>query len=214
MNTLDLLRADRVLTVVRAPEISDARDLCAALVAGGIHVVELTYTTPDLPRHLERAASTAGETGAVVGAGTVQTGAQAQQAIDAGAQFLVTPGQGPDAASIAAAATSAGIPVVLGAFTPSEVMTALALGSAAVKIFPAHQLGPRYVKDLNGPFPGVPLIPSGGVNADNARDFLDAGALAVSAGTNVVSPADVTAADWPTITTKAKTFCQALTPTN
>ncbi|MFK4090356.1 bifunctional 4-hydroxy-2-oxoglutarate aldolase/2-dehydro-3-deoxy-phosphogluconate aldolase [Kribbella sp. NPDC020789] len=210
MTTLDLLRADRVLTVVRAPQIADARDLCAALVAGGIHVVELTYTTPDLPRHLERAASTAGETGAVVGAGTVQTGQQAQQAIDAGAQFLVTPGQGVEAAAIAEAARAADVPVVLGAFTPSEVMTALALGSAAVKIFPAHQLGPKYFKDLNGPFPGVPLIPSGGINAGNARDYLDAGALAVSAGTDVVSPADVSAADWQTITAKAKSFVAAI----
>ncbi|MFF1816152.1 bifunctional 4-hydroxy-2-oxoglutarate aldolase/2-dehydro-3-deoxy-phosphogluconate aldolase [Kribbella sp. NPDC058245] len=210
MTTLDLLRADRVLTVVRAPEIADARDLCAALVAGGIHVVELTYTTPDLPRHLERAASTAGETGAVVGAGTVQTGQQAQQAIDAGAQFLVTPGQGLEAAAIAEAARAAGIPVVLGAFTPSEVMTALALGSAAVKIFPAHQLGPKYFKDLNGPFPGVPLIPSGGINAGNARDYLDAGALAVSAGTDVVSPTDVAASAWDVITGKAKSFVAAI----
>ncbi|TDD47189.1 bifunctional 4-hydroxy-2-oxoglutarate aldolase/2-dehydro-3-deoxy-phosphogluconate aldolase [Kribbella antibiotica] len=210
MTTLDLLRADRVLTVVRAPEIADARDLCAALVSGGIHVVELTYTTPDLPRHLERAASTAGETGAVVGAGTVQTGQQAQQAIDAGAQFLVTPGQGLEAAAIAEAARTAGIPVVLGAFTPSEVMTALALGSAAVKIFPAHQLGPKYFKDLNGPFPGVALIPSGGINAGNAKDYLDAGALAVSAGTDVVAPADVAAADWQSITAKAKAFVAAI----
>jgi len=210
MTTLDLLRADRVLTVVRAPEIADARDLCAALVSGGIHVVELTYTTPDLPRHLERAASTAGETGAVVGAGTVQTGAQAQQAIDAGAQFLVTPGQGPEAAAIAEAARAAGVPVVLGAFTPSEVMTALALGSAAVKIFPAHQLGPKYFKDLNGPFPGVALIPSGGINSGNAREYLDAGALAVSAGTDVVSPAEVAAADWQAITAKAKAFVAAI----
>jgi len=210
VNTLDLLRADRVLTVVRAPEISDARDLCAALVAGGIHVVELTYTTPGLPRHLERAASTAAETGAVVGAGTVQTADQATQAINAGAQFLVTPGQGPEAGAIAQAAVAAGIPVVLGAFTPSEVMTALALGSTAVKIFPAHHLGPKYFKDLNGPFPGVPLIPSGGVNATNAHDFLAAGALAVSAGTDVVSPADVAAANWESITAKAKNFCAAL----
>jgi 2-dehydro-3-deoxyphosphogluconate aldolase / (4S)-4-hydroxy-2-oxoglutarate aldolase len=212
VNTVELLRADRVLTVVRAPEISDARDLCAALVAGGIHVVELTYTTPDLPRHLERAASTAAETGAVVGAGTVQTADQATQAINAGAQFLVTPGQGPEAAAVAEAARAAGIPVVLGAFTPSEVMTALALGSAAVKIFPAHHLGPKYFKDLNGPFPGVPLIPSGGVNVTNAADFLAAGALAVSAGTDVVAPADVAAANWDSITTKAKAFCSAIAP--
>jgi 2-dehydro-3-deoxyphosphogluconate aldolase/(4S)-4-hydroxy-2-oxoglutarate aldolase len=208
MSTLDLLRKDRVLSVVRAPAIGDARDLCSALVAGGIHVIELTFTTPDLPRHLERAAS--GDTGAVVGAGTVQTAAQARAAVDAGAQFLVTPGQGPEAAAVVAAAHDGGIPIVLGAFTPSEVMTAVALGSDAVKIFPAHQLGPKYLKDLGGPFPGVPLVPSGGVNAGNARQFLEAGALAVSAGTDVVSPADVEAGRWSDITTKAAAFCAAL----
>jgi 2-dehydro-3-deoxyphosphogluconate aldolase/(4S)-4-hydroxy-2-oxoglutarate aldolase len=209
MTTLDLLRADRVLSVVRAPALDDARDLCSALVAGGIHVIELTFTTPDLPRHLERAAS--GDTGAVVGAGTVQTATQARSAVDAGAAFLVTPGQGPEAAEIVKAAHDAGIPVVLGSFTPSEVMTALALGADAVKIFPAHHLGPKYLKDLNGPFPGVPLIPSGGVNAGNAKQFLDAGALAVSAGTDVVSPADITAANWSRITSNAKAFRAALT---
>jgi 2-dehydro-3-deoxyphosphogluconate aldolase/(4S)-4-hydroxy-2-oxoglutarate aldolase len=89
-------------------------------------------------------------------------------------------------------------------------MTALALGADAVKIFPAHHLGPKYLKDLNGPFPGVPLVPSGGVNAGNAKQFLEAGALAVSAGTDVVSPADITAADWSRITANAKAFCAAL----
>jgi 2-dehydro-3-deoxyphosphogluconate aldolase/(4S)-4-hydroxy-2-oxoglutarate aldolase len=208
MTTLDILRADRVLSVVRAPALDDARDLCSALVAGGIHVIELTFTTPDLPRHLERAAS--GDTGAVVGAGTVQTAAQAQAAVDAGAAFLVTPGQGPEAAEIVKAAHAAGIPIVLGSFTPSEVMTALALGADAVKIFPARHLGPKYLKDLNGPFPGVRLVPSGGVNAGNARQFLEAGALAVSAGTDVVSPADIVAANWSQITSNAKAFCAAL----
>ncbi|MFC0628692.1 bifunctional 4-hydroxy-2-oxoglutarate aldolase/2-dehydro-3-deoxy-phosphogluconate aldolase [Kribbella deserti] len=210
MTTLDLLREDRVLSVVRAPSIDDARDLCAALVAGGIHVIELTFTTPELPRHLERAASGSGDTGAVVGAGTVQTFAHAQQAIDAGAQFLVTPGQGPEAAAIVDAAQRGGVPVVLGSFTPSEVMTAMALGADAVKIFPAHHLGPRYLKDLSGPFPGVPLVPSGGVNAGNARQFLEAGALAVSAGTDVVSPADVVDGRWADITAKATAFRAAL----
>lgn len=208
MTTLDLLRSDRVLSVVRAPAIDDARDLCSALVAGGIHVIELTFTTPDLPKHLARA--TSGDTGAVVGAGTVQTAAEARQAVDAGAQFLVTPGQGPEAAAIVAAGHDAGIHVVLGALTPSEVMTAVALGSDAVKIFPAHHLGPKYLKDLAGPFPGVPLVPSGGVHAGNAREFLDAGALAVSAGTDVVAPADVGASRWDDITAKAAAFRAAL----
>lgn len=208
MTVLDQLRTDRALSVVRAPAITDARALCSALVAGGIHVVELTFGTPDLPEHLARAAS--GDTGAVVGAGTVQTAAQARQAIDAGARFLVTPGQGPEAAAIVSAGHDAGIAVVLGALTPSEVMTAVALGSDAVKIFPAHHLGPRYLKDLAGPFPGVPLIPSGGVTAGNAGEFLAAGALAVSAGTEVVPPAAVGGGQWADITARAAAFRAAL----
>jgi 2-dehydro-3-deoxyphosphogluconate aldolase / (4S)-4-hydroxy-2-oxoglutarate aldolase len=79
-----------------------------------------------------------------------------------------------------------------------------------VKIFPAHHFGPKYLEDLGGPFPGVPLVPSGGVSAGNARRFLAAGALAVSAGTDVVSPADVLDRRWADITARASAFCAAL----
>jgi 2-dehydro-3-deoxyphosphogluconate aldolase/(4S)-4-hydroxy-2-oxoglutarate aldolase len=90
-------------------------------------------------------------------------------------------------------------------------MTAVAVGSDAVKIFPAHQVGPRYLKDLHGPFPDVPLVPSGGIKTVNARTFLDAGALAVTAGTDVVPPDAVAAGDWHSITILARGFRSALT---
>jgi 2-dehydro-3-deoxyphosphogluconate aldolase / (4S)-4-hydroxy-2-oxoglutarate aldolase len=207
---LDALRDDRVLTVVRAPEIPDARDLCAALVDGGIRVVELTFTTPDLPRHLQRAAETAASTGALIGAGTVLDEAAARTAVSAGARFLVTPGLGPDAGAIVEIAHRAGAPVILGALTPSEVMTAVAIGADAVKVFPAHQFGPTYFRDLRGPFPDVRLVPSGGVTSANARSFLEAGALAVSAGSNVVSADDVSAGRWSSVSAKASAFCESL----
>ncbi len=117
--------------------------------------------------------------------GTVLTADQARAAIDSGAKFLVTPGIRVDVAEVAA---GSGIPVIMGAFTPSEVLVALDLGAAAVKIFPASALGPRYFKDLRGPLPDVALIPSGGVNAGNAAEFLAHGAVAVTAGTDVVPP--------------------------
>ena len=202
-----ILAEDRTLAVVRAKAIPDAARLAEALAKGGIRTLELTFTTPDVTRHLRRAAETAGDHGAVVGVGTVMTAAQAREAIDAGAQFLVTPGLRPD---VAAVAREAGVPISLGAMTPTEVATALDLGSEIVKIFPARQLGPQYLKDLQGPFPGIKLLPSGGVDAGNARGYLDAGALAVCFGTSVVPPAAVDAGDWDDITARAKAFVQAL----
>ncbi|WP_426989245.1 bifunctional 4-hydroxy-2-oxoglutarate aldolase/2-dehydro-3-deoxy-phosphogluconate aldolase [Pseudarthrobacter sp. Y6] len=197
------LEADRTLAVVRAPSIPDAAELCKALADGGIRTVELTFTTPDVLRHAKRAAETAAQHGAAVGIGTVLTGDQARAAIDAGAQFLVTPGLRPD---VAAVATAAGIPFSLGAMTPTEVAKALDLGSQVVKIFPARQLGPAYIKDLQGPYPGIRLLPSGGIDAANAKSYLDAGAMAVCCGTSVVPPAAVAAGDWADISARAAAF--------
>jgi 2-dehydro-3-deoxyphosphogluconate aldolase/(4S)-4-hydroxy-2-oxoglutarate aldolase len=183
-DVLAAIAADRVLAVVRAPRIPDPAALCDALAAGGIRTVEFTFTTPDLAGVLARAAA-ARRPGTHLGAGTVLTSAQAEAAIDAGAEFLVTPGLRPE---VAKAAARAGIPVLMGALTPSEVLEAVDLGAAAVKIFPAATLGPRYIKDLRGPFPDARFVPSGGVGIANARAFLDHGAFAVSCGTDVVPP--------------------------
>ena len=201
------LEADRTIAVVRAPEIADAAELCRALVAGGITGVELTYTTPNLLKHVARAAETFADHGAIIGVGTVLTAEQAKAAIDSGAQFLVTPGIRPDVAKVAA---EAGIPFALGALTPTEVAMALDLGSAVVKIFPARALGPGYLKDLQGPYPGVKLLPSGGIDAANANDYLAAGAIAVCCGTAVVPPAVVAAGTWADISARAAAFTSIL----
>ncbi|QLY30329.1 bifunctional 4-hydroxy-2-oxoglutarate aldolase/2-dehydro-3-deoxy-phosphogluconate aldolase [Nocardia huaxiensis] len=196
--------ADRALTVVRAPEIPDPAALAEALAGAGIRAVELTFTTPGVLDCLRKAS---GADRAVIGAGTVLTADQAVAAIDAGAQFLVTPGVTEPVAEVAARHE---IPVVMGAFTPSEVMRATTLGAAAVKIFPARALGPGYLKDLRGPFPDARLIPSGGVNAGNAADFLAHGAVAVTAGTDVVPPAAVAAGNWSEIAARAAAFVRSL----
>ncbi|MFC4946003.1 bifunctional 4-hydroxy-2-oxoglutarate aldolase/2-dehydro-3-deoxy-phosphogluconate aldolase [Pseudonocardia sp. GCM10023141] len=208
MNPLDVLTADRALTVVRAAHIPDAVALCHALADGGIRTVELTFTTPDVLKHVAAAAAD-GRADVLLGVGTVLTGEQARAAIDAGARFLVTPGLRPE---VAAVAVAAGVPIFLGAFTPTEVAMALDMGAAAVKIFPAGRLGPKYLGDLQGPYPGVRLLPSGGVSAANAADFLAAGALAVCAGTSVVPPAAVEAGALSEITDRARAFAAALTP--
>ncbi|MDT7686401.1 MAG: 2-dehydro-3-deoxyphosphogluconate aldolase / (4S)-4-hydroxy-2-oxoglutarate aldolase, partial [Pseudonocardiales bacterium] len=187
LDVLDVLRADRALTVVRADTIPDVVALCHALAEGGLRTVELTFTTPGVLEHLAKAARVPG---VLLGAGTVLTADQARGAIDAGAKFLVTPGL---RAPVAEVAVAAGVPVFLGAFTPTEVAQALDLGSAAVKIFPASLVEPGYLKDLRGPLPDVSFVPSGGLHAGNAAEWMAAGALAVTAGSSVVSAAAIEA---------------------
>lgn len=188
---------------MRAPHVPDPAGLADALARGGIRALELTFTTPGV-LDLIRIASDAG---AVVGAGTVLTADQARSAIGAGARFVVTPGLRPD---VAAVVTDAGIPLMMGALTPTEVMTAIDLGSDAVKIFPARTVGTAYFKDLRGPFPDARLVPSGGVNIGNAAQFLAHGAVAVTAGTDIVPPAAVAAAQWDDIATRTTAFVAAI----
>ncbi len=203
---LDVLRSDRALVVVRAPSIREPDALCRALVAGGIRTVEFTFTTPGVEAIVAACVASAAEHGAVVGAGTVTDVAKAEAAIAAGAQYLVTPGLHE---GVTAVAREAGVPFLLGALSPTEIMRAVEWGAAAVKIFPASLVGPGYLSDLRGPFPDVPIVPSGGLHAGNAAEWVAAGALAVTAGSSVVSAASIEAGDWATITERAREFSSA-----
>lgn len=201
------LGAEQVLAVVRAGSVPNGADLCAALAQGGIRNIEFTFTTPDVLEHIRTAVEAQYSHGAIVGVGSVLTANQAKAAIDAGAQFLVTPGIRPEVARVA---QQAGMPFSLGALTPSEVAQAMDLGSTVIKIFPAKQFGPSYLEDLRGPYPDVKLLPSGGISAANAGDYLRSGAYAVCCGTSVVSPDAVAAGNYSDITTRAKEFCGSI----
>ena len=203
-DALEVIADDRAVTVVRAPESYDVESLVSALAAGGLRAVEVTLTTPGI---LARLANVNIGDGSVIGVGSVLTAEQADAAIDAGAQFLVTPAV---RAAVAEAAAARGVPVIMGALTPTEVIAAIDLGAAAVKIFPARATGPDYLRDLHGPFPGIRLIPSGGINTGNAAAYLAAGAAAVTAGTDVVAPDLVAGADWGAITERARSFVAAI----
>ncbi|WP_432514525.1 bifunctional 4-hydroxy-2-oxoglutarate aldolase/2-dehydro-3-deoxy-phosphogluconate aldolase [Kineococcus sp. SYSU DK001] len=203
---LETLFTDRVVCVVRAPVVPDPVALCEALAAGGIRTVELTWTTPGA-LDLLRSAADAVAPGTTLGIGTVLTADDARAAIDAGARFLVTPGLRPAVAEVARAA---GIPFLQGALTPTEVLQAHETGATAVKVFPASAFGPAYLRDLHGPYPDLPLVPSGGITARNAAEFLSAGAAAVTAGTGVVPPDVVAAGDWAQITARATEFTGGL----
>jgi len=201
---IDTLRQDRSLAVIRAPRIDDPVALCLALSAGGIRAIEFTFTTPGVEGIIERAV--AGAPDAIVGAGTVTDEATARAAVTAGARFLVTPGVH---AGVAGVARDAGIPFLLGALSPTEVLRAVELGADAVKIFPASLVGPGYLRDLRGPFPSVPFVPSGGLDASTAAAWTAAGSLAVTAGSSVVSAADIEAGAWDAVTDRARRFAAA-----
>ena len=204
MDLLAELTARRALCIIRAPAIPDPAGLAATLVGAGLPIVEFALTTPGAPALIERASTV---DGVFLGAGTVLTTADARDAIAAGARFLITPGLRPD---VAAEAARHGVPVVLGAMTPTEVATALDLGTTAVKVFPAARLGPAYFRDLLGPYPGAPLVATGGVTAVNARDYLAAGALAVTAGSAVVDPGLAVESRFAEIAAKAREFVAAV----
>ena len=141
-----------------------------------------------------------------LGAGTVLTAAQAHEAVEAGATFLVSPGTDE---AVVAAMRGTGVAAISGALTPSEVMAALRLGVDAVKIFPASLGGPAYLKALRGPFPDVAFMPTGGVSVANISDWLAAGAVAVGAGSELCSPDAMAAGRWDEIEATAREFAAA-----
>jgi 2-dehydro-3-deoxyphosphogluconate aldolase/(4S)-4-hydroxy-2-oxoglutarate aldolase len=204
MDLLTELRTRRALCIVRAPAIPDPVGLASTLVDAGLPIVEFALTTPDATRLIEQASTV---DGVLLGAGTVLTAAQARDAISAGARFLLTPALRPE---VAVEALRQRVPVVLGAMTPTEIAAAADAGSTAVKVFPAARLGPAYVKDLLGPFPGTPLVMSGGLHAGNAAGYLDAGAVAVTAGSGVVGPALAAESRFAEIRARAAEFVEAV----
>ncbi|HSW41434.1 MAG TPA: bifunctional 4-hydroxy-2-oxoglutarate aldolase/2-dehydro-3-deoxy-phosphogluconate aldolase [Patescibacteria group bacterium] len=172
----------RIIAIVRGLPAARLADVAAALRDGGVRVFEITLDSPDALHAIATAAAMAPGPGTdrlLVGAGTVMTIEEAAAALDAGARFLVMPHT--DAALVAWAA-GRGVPVFPGAMTPSEIVLAWRAGAAGVKVFPAGTLGPGFVREVRGPLARIPMIPTGGITAENAGAFLAAGAVAVGAG--------------------------------
>lgn len=199
-------RRTGVIAVLRAPDTARALQTVDALVAGGITGIEITYTTPDTADMIRTALDRYGDS-ALIGAGTVTKPSQAREAADAGARFLVTPGTRPE---VAQAVVATAVPAMFGAFTASELMTAVELGATAVKLFPAGLSGPELLRALRAPFPDVPIVPTGGVRPDNLATWLEAGALAVGAGGELCSATAIAADDWDEIERRARAFSAAL----
>jgi 2-dehydro-3-deoxyphosphogluconate aldolase/(4S)-4-hydroxy-2-oxoglutarate aldolase len=184
--TLDRIRAERVVAVLRRTPEADR--LVDALLAGGIRIVEITLDSDDALGTIERLRKRGDVT---VLAGTVRTARDAEAAAAAGAEACVAPGLVPE---MVERCRALGMPAIPGALTPSELERAQTLGSDFVKLFPGSLLGPDYVRAVLTPFAGLELLVTGGVDASNARAFLDAGAVAIGVGAALTSASDVEAA--------------------
>lgn len=202
MTSVSRIQDGNVVAVVRLDDLSKAVELTRALAAGGVTSVEFTFTNPKAAEVITAVRDEVGDQ-AFIGAGTVLDAETARIAILAGAEYIVTPSFRPETIQMCRRYS---IPSVIGAFTPTEILTAWETGADFIKIHPAGLGGPKYFKDVLAPFPHIKLIPSGGVTLDNAPDFIKAGAVAVALGSALVDPKEVEAGDWSAITARAQSL--------
>lgn len=179
MSLDDIFEPSPIMAIFRNQSEARSVELATAAWNLGVHAVEITLQSDQDVDGLRAVAALAAESGKAVGAGTIIEPAQVAIAVRAGATFLVSPGFDP---AVARAAEQAGIPLVPGVATPSEVQGALALGLTWLKAFPAQWLGPEWFGHIRGPFPQARFIATGGMDADNAQRFLDAGVRVVAVG--------------------------------
>ena len=180
-----LLRKNPVIAVLRAADARDYDHVVDVLADNGVRSIELTLSTPGTLEHLPSLLTHIGAA-VEIGIGTIVNVEQAQRAIDAGANYLVTPIAN---LGVIAHAVRSGVPVFPGGLTPTELYSAWDAGATAVKIFPAETVGPQYGRHLRGPFPELEFVPSGGVGLDDVAAWLRAGALAVSIGGPLIGDA-------------------------
>ena len=206
MNLAEQLRANRLVAIVRGTDRDAALQSVLALIDAGIGMVEVSLTMPGADVVMAKARDALGPD-ALLGCGTVVTTDDAARAADCGAGYVVTPALGEGIA----AARARGLPVLGGAFTPSELVEAMHRGADAIKLFPAMLGGPGYLRALLGPFPDLPIVPVGGVDAHQARAYLDAGAAAVGVGSPLVGDA-ASGGSLEDLRERAKAFLEAVRP--
>ncbi len=195
-----------VIAVIRADDSRQLMDVARALEAGGVTAMEITMTTPNALDVIRVVTIELGER-VLMGVGTVLDTETCRMAILAGAQFVVTPVMKPD---VIALCNRYSVPIVCGAYTPTEALAAHEAGADFIKIFPADSLGPGYMKALLAPLPQLRIIPTGGVDLQTAGDFIRAGCVAVAAGGSLVSKSILQTGDWNALITTARKFVEAV----
>ena len=203
---LKAVEETRLVAIIRGMDPEICVRLAEAYAEGGIRLVEVTFDQAGDPAKTVAAirAIREGFAGRLhVGAGTVLTDEQLQAVIDVGGEFMVTPSVNP---KLIAKASAAGLVTMPGAFTPTEIVTAHEAGADVVKVFPVRSLGPQYVKDVLAPLKHISLMAVGGVNPDNAADYLRAGCVGVGASGSLVNKEWIAAGEWAKIATEARRF--------
>lgn len=205
-DTLSRIYALGVLAVLRGPSPGLTLKMVDALVAGGVFGIEITYSTPDAASVVSSLNKEYGDE-ILLGMGTLTLLEHPAEAKEAGAKFIVSP---HCEVELAQAMVQTGLVVMIGAFSPSEVVMARKLGADVVKIFPGSIGGPGHLKALRGPFPDIPTMPTGGVNADNLPQWFAAGAVAVGAGSALCPSAWAKEGRFNDITERAKAFVDSV----
>lgn len=204
---LEKIRAAGLVPIVRTPSPDDASAAAEAIIRGGIGIAEITMTVPGAIHVMESVAAKYGAD-VLLGAGTVLDPETCRAAILAGAEFIVTPSLDPRVIEMARRYSKACFP---GALTPTEAVTAWQAGADMVKIFPCGPVGgPQYIKALKGPLPQIEFVPTGGVNLQNAGDFIRAGASAIAVGSELVNVSALRAGRFDEITATAAKFIEAV----
>lgn len=200
---LERMLQSGVIAVMRGVEGRTVVPAAEALVEGGVTTLEVTADTPGAAESMERLAETFASEDVVVGAGTVLDAQTARTMLLAGAEFIVSPTFEPD---VVETANRAGVPVIPGIMTPTEALDAYEAGADAVKLFPARTVGPDHLAALRGPLEQLTVIPTGGIDRDNAAAFLRAGAAAIGIGSALVSDEIAAEEDWEALTERAEAF--------
>ncbi len=203
---LTLLKKHRVIAVIRAEKRELARQMAFAVASGGMQLIEVTWNTPQAAKLVVELRRELPD--CIIGAGTLLSLSQMHEAIQAGSQFLFTPHIDPE---IIQAAVNLNVPIIPGALTPTEIMTAWNLGATCVKVFPVQALGGvKYIKNLRSPLGEIPLIPTGGVTLENAAEFISSGAIAIGLSSELFPKHLVMSGDWDLITQQTVTLLQKI----
>ena len=204
--TIQRLINPGVVAVIRADSSAQLVNVADALVKGGAPTMEVTMTTPNALQVISDVRAKFGDA-ICMGVGTVLDPETARAAILAGAEYVVTPTLNIEVIKLCRRYAK---PIIAGAYTPTEALTAWEVGADFIKIFPADQLGPAYIKAIKAPLPQLEIIPTGGVDLNTAGEFIKAGCAAVAAGSSFVSKDIMKHQDWPKLIETAKKFVEVI----
>lgn len=206
LEIIDRILNPGIVAIIRADSSEQLLSAAEALYEGGVTGMEVTMTTPNALQVISDVSKRFGNK-VLIGVGSVLDTETCRAAILAGSEFVVTPVTKPDVIKMC---NRYGKPIASGAYTPTEALTAYESGADFIKIFPADQLGPQYIKNILAPMPMLPIIPTGGVTVQTAESFIKAGCVALAAGSSLVSKEILKSQDWKKLTETAAAFVEAV----